>query len=100
MQAVYGQFGASPLLKQAIKDRGLDHLIAKSGEEAAQNAVASIEGKEAPFDPLMGASNMIFGHALDAAGLAVLMPGVLTVFAGSTHPSTAMTGAAAVSTPE
>lgn len=61
-------------LKQAIKDRGLYHLVAKSPEEATQNAVDSLEGKEPPFDPLMSASNMIFSHALDAVGFDVMRP--------------------------
>jgi hypothetical protein len=62
-------------LKQAIKDRGLFHLVPSTMEEAAQNAVASLEGQEGRFDPLMGASNTIFKNAFHAIGLPLLEPG-------------------------
>lgn len=53
-------------LRQAIKDRGLDSLVADSGEKAARNLVS--EGAEGAtvdnFDPLMGAHNAIVSRAM------------------------------------
>lgn len=41
-------------LRQAISDRGLDGFIAESGEEAAANLKAQLDGEGESFDPLMG----------------------------------------------
>lgn len=59
-------------LKQAIADRGLDHLCAKTGEAAMEKVVADLEGRQVPFDPLLGSSTAIFNNALQAVGLVLL----------------------------
>lgn len=61
-------------LRKAISDRGMDHLIAKSGELAARTIVKELEGNATPldYDPLMDCNNMIFAHALKCGGLAML----------------------------
>lgn len=58
-------------LRTAIKERGLDHLVSKSGEEAVQRMVEEIEGVESNnnFDPLIAAHNMILDRALQMGGL-------------------------------
>ena len=57
------------MLRKAIEDRGLTHLIAKSGEQAAENMVSELRGEEHPYDPLMAAHWMISSAALDQGGL-------------------------------
>lgn len=37
-----------------LKDKGLDGFGAKTGQDAAKNLVADLNGEEAEFDPLMG----------------------------------------------
>ncbi len=53
-------------LSDAIKTRGLWHLVPTSGEEAVRRV------GEDEFDPLMGAHNVIIGHALEAGGVEVM----------------------------
>lgn len=62
-------------LRDAIEERKLDHLVAKSGEEAAERMKAELEGTAgvSNFDPLMSAHTMIVGNALNALGPALLM---------------------------
>lgn len=59
-------------LKAAITDRGLFHLVAKSGEEATTVAIEQLEGDEsnANWDPLMTATFMIYNRFLETVGLA------------------------------
>lgn len=56
-------------LVQAIKDRGMWHLVAASGEIALENMKDDLEGKETPFDPLISCNNMIWSEGLNAGGL-------------------------------
>jgi hypothetical protein len=58
-------------LRKAIADRGLDHLVAKSGEKAAERIKAELEGTatDTSYDPLMGAHNMIVSRSLQVGGL-------------------------------
>jgi len=58
-------------LRAAVDARGMTHLVAKSGAQAFENVVLELEGREreAHFDPLMAAHNMILGHAMDLLGL-------------------------------
>lgn len=58
-------------LREAIKARGMFHLVANSGEAAAERMVDEINGTatDRTFDPLMSAHNMIMGRAIEAGGL-------------------------------
>lgn len=51
------------------KQRGLDHLGAKSGNEAAAAIAAQMSGEEAAYDPLMDCNNMIWSRGLEMCGL-------------------------------
>ncbi len=42
------------VLRKAVEDRGLSHLIAKDDETALKNTMDNLEGDEEVFDPLMG----------------------------------------------
>lgn len=63
-------------LRRAIDERGLAHLIAKGGEQAARNMAAELRQGASiqSFDPLMAAHNAIWMRAMDVAGLAVMAP--------------------------
>lgn len=56
-------------LREAIKERGLWHLVSKNGEEAIKSVTNQIEGKEHHYDPLMAGNFAIWSNALDAGGL-------------------------------
>jgi hypothetical protein len=56
-------------LRKAIADRGLDHLGAKTGEQASADAVAQIEGRETEYDPLMSCHWMIATESLKMGGV-------------------------------
>jgi hypothetical protein len=60
------------LLKDAIEKRGLSHLIAKSGVEAARNMAAELQGEDtlANYDPLMASHWAIVGNCMDLIGKA------------------------------
>lgn len=60
-------------LRQGVKDRGMMHLVLKSGEEAVKNMKAEIEGAPAKFDPLMAANWAIFSQALNFGGLDMMV---------------------------
>ncbi|SLN50282.1 hypothetical protein [Oceanibacterium hippocampi] len=63
-------------LRRAISARGLDHLVATSGEEAAEALTRQIEGEDDPrndFDPLMNANWAIHGQYLQDVGLGALV---------------------------
>ena len=62
-------------LREAVKARGLWQYVAKDGHAAMQNIVLELEGREreAYFDPLMHAHNMIWSAALERCGLALMM---------------------------
>lgn len=57
-------------LQAAIKSRGLDALVAESGEQAARNLQSeAAEGTTIDnFDPLMGAHNAIVTRAMNEIG--------------------------------
>lgn len=59
------------MLRQAIADRGLEHLGARSGQEAALALVTELEGRgaENEFDLLMCCNNMIWTRGLESGGL-------------------------------
>lgn len=61
-------------LREAIKARGLDGLVAKDGYEAAAKTKAELEGgpSKSSFDPLLGAHNAILSNTLRVAGLVIL----------------------------
>lgn len=59
-------------LREAIRAHGLYELVAKSPEEATKNTVRQLKGEDAKFDPLMAATNMIYGNAIQAGGLEIL----------------------------
>jgi hypothetical protein len=62
------------ILRKAIIDRGMEHLIAKTGEECIKKLVTDIDQhSKTTFDPLMGAHNMIISQALNDCGLEVMM---------------------------
>jgi hypothetical protein len=56
-------------LRTAIKNRGLSHLGAKSGEEAITDAVTELKGGTPDYDPLMSCHWMITSQALKMGGL-------------------------------
>ena len=56
-------------IRNAISERGLEHLGAKSGEEACADAVAQLQGEETPFDPLAACNWMIMNRGLEIGGL-------------------------------
>jgi hypothetical protein len=61
-------------LKQALVERGLDHLGVKTGEEVVAQAVNEIEGRgaENEYNPLMSCNYMIWENALRVGGLAMM----------------------------
>ena len=54
-------------LRDAIKSRGLDALVADSGQKAASNLASELQDGSTidNFDPLMGAHNAIVAQAMD-----------------------------------
>lgn len=63
-------------LRAAIDARGLYHLVAKGGEQAARNLAAEVTAGPSiqTFDPLMSAHNEIWMRAMDVGGLAIMAP--------------------------
>jgi hypothetical protein len=59
-------------LREAIAERGLDKFGAQTGEQAASDLKAQIEGKTTDFDPLMGSWSRINQQMLESAGLRAL----------------------------
>jgi hypothetical protein len=63
-------------LRTAIDDRGLSHLVAQGGEQAARNMASEL--REGPaiqtFDPLMAAHNAIWSNAMRLMGLELMYP--------------------------
>ena len=57
------------MCREAIDERGMSDLGAKSGEEAAADMVAELNGEDAKFDPLMSMNNHWSSEALRAGGL-------------------------------
>ncbi len=61
-------------LKDAIRERGLFHLVADSGEAAVERLAEEAKGEAtiATYDPLMDAHNMMVVRAIECGGLSVL----------------------------
>lgn len=61
-------------MKQAVKDRGMWHLVARDGKEAVDAAVRQLEGEEnaSDWDPLMAMNWNFFSAALEYGGLGVM----------------------------
>lgn len=57
------------MCREAISQRGMEGLIAKSGEQAVKNAMAELEGEKPPFDPLMSMNWHWYSAALKNGGL-------------------------------
>lgn len=62
-------------LRKAIADRGLEHLVGKSGQEAADSMVRQLEGTatEQDFDPLMNANWAITAAYVRDAGAGAIL---------------------------
>lgn len=60
--------------RDAIKERGLWHLVGRSGEEAVDRLIAEAQGTatDATFDPLLAVCNMVYGKAVELGGLWML----------------------------
>jgi hypothetical protein len=56
-------------LRAAIKERGIDHLVARSGKEVIDAAVEELQGGDPSFDPLMSCNYMIWNQGLKMGGL-------------------------------
>jgi|ERR1051325_724126 hypothetical protein len=56
------------MLLEAIKARGLWHLVAKSAEAAQEIADAQARGDDSAFEPLIGASMLIHQEAFNSGG--------------------------------
>lgn len=61
-------------LRAAVTQRGMDHLVAKSGEEAMASMVAELGGTatKQDWDPLMAAHWAIVTRVTERVGLAAL----------------------------
>lgn len=65
------------MLREAIRVRGLEDLVAKDGEQAIKNVVSELEGTanaRSTFDPLMAAYFMIVNNSLAYCGPVLMMP--------------------------
>lgn len=64
------------MLRAAIEQRGLMHLVAKSGEEASKQVAAQLSGDTSlwNYDPLMAANFAIWRQGLSSWGLALMSP--------------------------
>ncbi len=58
-------------LRDAVEQRGMSHLVARSGQQAHEDAVAQLEGSDdlQNWDPLMAAHWAISSRVLRAVGL-------------------------------
>lgn len=72
------------MLREGAERRGMAHLVARNGQEALQNAVLQLEGREreSQFDPLMVANNLIWAAALRRCGLALMVGDLCPVCEG------------------
>lgn len=60
------------MCREAVMDRGMGGLIAKSGEQAVENLKTELEGGKSEFDPLMSMHWHWTNAALAAGGLYLL----------------------------
>lgn len=72
-------------LKQGVQNRGMWHLVARSGEEATAHMLQELRGEEAPFDPLMAANWAICGAAIEFGGLAMLSGNICPLCEADVH---------------
>lgn len=62
------------ILRKAIDDRGMGHLISRSGEECVRRLVAGSEHpSKTTFDPLMGSHNQIIARSLNECGFEIMI---------------------------
>ena len=61
-------------LRVAIRDRGLEQLVARSGAAAAKRLASEVQGRatDATYDPLMAAHNLILGNGLRVFGAGLM----------------------------
>lgn len=59
-------------MRQAVEDRGMTHLVARSGEDAMASIVDQLQGGTGTWDPLMAMNNNFFSAALEYGGLGML----------------------------
>ena len=83
-------------LRAAVRARGLDHLVGKSGREALERARDELAGTatDATYDPLLAAHNMILGRALEGGGLYLLTGDYCPVCEAVAHKDDSPNGAA------
>lgn len=60
-------------LRAAIADRGIEHLVARSGAALVARVMDDEAGKPG-FDPLFFAHNQIVGNAMSLVGLSLMAP--------------------------
>ena len=78
-------------LREAIDKRRLGDFISDSPSEVANEMRVQLEGKEnpdSPYDPLMGATNMVYGRAIELGGLYLLQGDLCPVCEAVKHGST------------
>ena len=75
-------------LREAIKVRGLDGFGAQDGTAAANDVVAQLEGKDTPFDPLMGSFWQINNQMLEDVGLRAVGACPLCILVEDGQPET------------
>lgn len=61
------------MLRQAIKDRGMESLVPTSGAEAEARMAEVAAGNASAFDPLMACHWMIVNRAVEFGGLYLIM---------------------------
>lgn len=57
------------MLRAALKERGIDHLGAKTGHEVIEDMKTELAGGDTDFDPLMCCNYMIWNRGLELGGL-------------------------------
>lgn len=59
-------------MRAAVEERGMSHLVARSGEEAHAAIVQELQGEEARFDPLMAMNNNFWAAAMQYGGIGMM----------------------------
>ena len=59
-------------LRAALKERGIDHLGARDGQQLMENVRTELSGGKPDYDPLIDCNNMIFGRGMEMGGLYLL----------------------------
>lgn len=60
-------------LRTAIEDKGMFHLVSKSGIQAVGRLVKEAKGQAVAPDPLMEAHNMILSRSLECLGVYIML---------------------------